>query len=118
MQGVLDPAAFSEDGGPSIAERMANEGVHFRAADNARVARNGAQGGWDQVRSRLIGTAKVNDATRSIDWSEGRPMLFVFSTCKALMSHACPRCSTITREPKTSIPSRKITLRTKHAMPA
>ena len=29
MQGVLDPAAFSEDGGPSIAERMANEGVYF-----------------------------------------------------------------------------------------
>jgi hypothetical protein len=29
MQGVLDPAAFSEDGGPSIAERMATEGVHF-----------------------------------------------------------------------------------------
>jgi hypothetical protein len=73
MQGVLDPAAFSEDGGPSIAERMATEGVHFTRADNARVARNGAQGGWDQVRSRLIGTAKVNDATRSIDWSVRTP---------------------------------------------
>ena len=85
MQGVLDPAAFSEDGGPSIAERMATEGVHFTRADNARVARNGAQGGCDQVRSRLIGTAKVNDATRAIDWSTGHPMLFVFSTCKALI---------------------------------
>ena len=85
MQGVLDPAAFSEDGGPSIAERMATEGVYFTRADNARVARNGAQGGWDQVRSRLIGTAKIDHATRAIDWSQGRPMLFVFSTCKALI---------------------------------
>ena len=36
--GVLDPAAFASDGGPSIAERMARRGVHFRRADNARVA--------------------------------------------------------------------------------
>jgi hypothetical protein len=39
--GVLDPAAFSSDGGPSIAERMARRGVHFRRADNARVAQRG-----------------------------------------------------------------------------
>ena len=51
----------------------------------AWVARDAAAGGWDQVRSRLIGTAKINDVTRAIDWSEGRPMLFVFSTCKALI---------------------------------
>ncbi|MGX7706325.1 phage terminase large subunit [Methylobacterium sp. Gmos1] len=53
--GVLDPAAFSEDGGPSIAERMARRKAHFIAADNARVGRNGAMGGWDQMRSRLRG---------------------------------------------------------------
>lgn len=62
--GVLDPAAFAEDGGPSIASRM---GVFFRPADNKRVARNGALGGWDQVRARLKG--------------DERPMLYFFSTC-------------------------------------
>src|SRR5262249_805010 len=34
--GVLDPAAFAEDGGPSIAERL-------------------GRGGWDQLRARLVG---------------------------------------------------------------
>jgi hypothetical protein len=62
---VLDPAAFSEDGGPSIAERM---DLSFRRADNARVARSGAMGGWDQVRERLVGDSRG-------------PQLFLFSTC-------------------------------------
>ncbi len=63
--GVLDPSAFAEDGGPSIASRL---GVLFRRADNKRVAQAGALGGWDQVRSRLKG--------------EGvKPMLYFFSTC-------------------------------------
>jgi hypothetical protein len=66
---VLDPAAFSQDGGPSIAERL---GLNFRRADNARVARKGAMGGWDQVRDRLKG-------------NEGVPMLYVFSTCTHLI---------------------------------
>lgn len=69
--GVLDPAAFSQDGGPSIAERMydGGRGPMFRPADNKRVSARGAMGGWDQVRARLDGDA------------EGRPMLFFFSTC-------------------------------------
>ena len=66
--GVLDPAAFASDGGPSIAERMARRGVHFRRADNARVAQRGALGGWDQLRARLIGEG-------------GRPGIYLFSTC-------------------------------------
>jgi hypothetical protein len=41
----------------------------------------GPMGGWDQVRSRLVGTAKRLD-DGSIDWSKGRPALYVFSTCK------------------------------------
>ena len=62
---VLDPAAFAQDGGPSIAERM---GVNdFRPADNKRVARQGAIGGWDQVRARLKG--------------DEHPMLYFFSVC-------------------------------------
>lgn len=68
--GVLDPAAFAVDGGPSIAERMAKEGVFFRPADNKRVTQRGAMGGWDQMRARMKGDA------------DGRPMLYVFDTCK------------------------------------
>jgi len=90
--GVLDPAAFSEDGGPSIAERINNELfaaklAAFIKADNARVARQtgdpakaGPMGGWDQMRSRMVGTAKrLEDG--SISWASGRPMLYFFSTC-------------------------------------
>jgi hypothetical protein len=68
--GVLDPAAFNQDGGPSIAERMASSTdgqVWFRRADNRRVPQRGAMGGWDQMRARLIGTE--------------RPMIYCFSTC-------------------------------------
>jgi len=68
--GVIDPAAFQVISGPSIGETMAMRGVHFHAADNRRVATRGAMGGWDQVRTRLDGDA------------EGRPMLFLFKTCK------------------------------------
>lgn len=73
--GVMDPAAFKEDGGPSIAERMnrrllAGRRRPFHAADNARVPRGGAMGGWDQMRSRMIG-------------DEGVPMIYCFSTCTA-----------------------------------
>lgn len=68
--GVLDPAAFAEDGGPSIAHRMSLKRCHFRAADNKRVTQRGAMGGWDQMRSRLNGDG------------DGNPMLVVFETCK------------------------------------
>lgn len=67
--GALDPAAFAQDGGPSIAERMAGKGVYFNRADNKRVAQAGAMGGWDIMRQRLRG-------------EDGRPMLYVFSTCR------------------------------------
>ncbi|QOF71867.1 terminase [Aminobacter sp. SR38] len=71
--GVLDPAAFSQDGGPSIAERMAKgengEGVTFTRADNKRTPGRGAMGGWDQLRSRLTGD------------EDGHALLFFFSTC-------------------------------------
>lgn len=63
---VLDPAAFTQDGGPSIAERMPK--CNWRQADNKRVARQGALGGWDQLRARLKG----ND--------EG-PLIIFFATC-------------------------------------
>lgn len=68
--GVLDPAAFAQDGGPSIAERMAKRGANFRRADNTRVSQRGAISGWDQMRSRLKGDI------------DGKPMMYVFETCK------------------------------------
>lgn len=66
---VLDPSAFANDGGPSIAERMARVGVWFRRADNRRVPQSGAMGGWDQMRARLKGDA------------DGNPMMVCFSGC-------------------------------------
>jgi len=67
--GVADPSMFAQDGGPSIAERMFKVGAIFRPADNARVSRGGAMGGWDQLRARIAG-------------DEARPMIFCFSTCE------------------------------------
>lgn len=74
--GVLDPAAFAEDGGPSIAERMRRTGVSWRPADNKRVPGNGAMGGWDQMRQRINGPRDEQGEPT------GPPMLFVFSTCR------------------------------------
>ena len=79
--GVLDPSAFAQDGGPSIAERM-NRRLNdarmpaFREADNKRVSmrdgkmKRGPMGGWDAMRQRIEG-------------ENGRPMAYWFSTCVA-----------------------------------
>ena len=70
--GVLDPSCFTQDGGPSIHERMVKGSggkIRFRSADNARVPGKGAMGGWDQMRARMIGDA------------DGRPMIVWFDTC-------------------------------------
>ena len=73
--GVLDPACFKEDGGPSLAERINRvliKGLRkpFHAADNSRVPKRGSMGGWDQLRSRLVG-------------QDGVAMIFCFDTCAA-----------------------------------
>lgn len=78
---VLDPAAFASDGGPSIAERFAPD-ILWRPADNKRVGKLGAMGGWDQVRSRLIGMAKKDEASGEVLWSTGSPMIYFFNTCR------------------------------------
>lgn len=70
---VVDPSMFKQDGGPSIAERMIAQGITgLRPADNSRVGKAGAMGGWDMLRHRLKG-------------QDDRPMLYVFSTCKDLI---------------------------------
>lgn len=75
IYGVLDPAAFHEDGGPSIAERMMqyrhpdiSGQISVYGADNKRVAQRGAMGGWDAMRHRFVGEGGV-------------PMIYCFSTC-------------------------------------
>jgi hypothetical protein len=71
---VIDPAAFSQDGGPSHVERMETAcKIYFRRADNKRVPGRGHMGGWDAVRSRLKGDAL------------GRPMMYVFENCVDLI---------------------------------
>ena len=72
MGGVADPSIFSQDGGPSLADRMASRKVFFRPADNKRVPQHGALGGWDQVRARLKG-----DGTK--------PGIYIFDTCVDLI---------------------------------
>jgi hypothetical protein len=91
---IMDPSAFSENGGPSIMERLNDvlnkeRMVAFTRADNARVARQigetakgGPMSGWDMFRSRLIGTAKRSEQDGSVDWMTGRPMMYVFDTCR------------------------------------
>src|SRR5262249_59774179 len=68
--GVLDPACFKEDGGPSIVERINKELIAARlrplhAADNSPVPPPGAMGGWGQLRARLVGP-------------DGRPLIYFF----------------------------------------
>jgi hypothetical protein len=66
---VIDPSAFKEEGGPSIAERMGNEGLICRPADNKRLGQWGYFGGWDVMRQRLIGDV------------QGKPMIACLDTC-------------------------------------
>jgi hypothetical protein len=71
---VLDPKAWSEDGGRSYQQRMTNatppnRRMIFRKADNSRVPEQGRMAGWDQVRSRLEGDLNFD------------PMLIFFETC-------------------------------------
>lgn len=61
-QAVADPSIFVRDGGPSIWETMAANGVQWRRADNKRVA------GWAEMRRRLNGI-------------EGVPLLYFLDCC-------------------------------------
>lgn len=67
--GVADPAIFTRDGGPSIAELMMIHRVSWRRADNKRKA------GWEQLHHWL----------RGFSHSEGQvdqPMLYFLSQCE------------------------------------
>jgi len=64
---VADPSMFSEDGGPSLAERALKVKLKgkktpvMRPADNKRVGPLGHMVGWDQVRARLNPTDDPTD---------------------------------------------------------
>ena len=73
---VADPATFKEDGGPSQVERMR---IPFIRADNSRVTGAGFMGGWDQMRSRMIGTRTFDD--NGVLQDDGVPMIGCFNTC-------------------------------------
>lgn len=64
ITGVADPAIWAENGGEPIVAAADRHQVYFDRADHTRIA------GWMQVRRRLqFG-------------EDGRPMLYIFSTCK------------------------------------
>lgn len=69
VYGVIDPAAWTQDGGPAIAETMAVEGAHFLRADNKRDA------GWMQLRRGLRGAPAADGGT------DGRPLLYFSELC-------------------------------------
>jgi hypothetical protein len=74
--GVMDPSCRKHEGGPSIYQQMQDGApgkLFFDPADNSRVSGKGAVSGWSAVRTRLVGDG------------DGRPMLFVFSTCRSLI---------------------------------
>lgn len=75
VYGVLDKSAFSNQSGPSHAERMAGEGVRFRPSDSNRI------GGWDMVRDRLCGL----DGDPDKNYGVGTPMWYVFDNCKNII---------------------------------
>lgn len=72
MSGVADPSIFAQNGGPSMAHRMSARRCFFLPADNTRVGKAGAAGGWDQVRARLKG-------------EDGVPMIYFFNTCRDII---------------------------------
>lgn len=69
---AADPSTFKRDGGPSIMETFAINGVFLRRADNARLA------GWDKVRQHLNGYLGLKD-----DAPPGtrEPLLYILDNC-------------------------------------
>ncbi len=64
IHGVADPAIFQRDGGESVGEIMERHRVYWDRGDNTRLA------GKQQLHNRLA------------MGEDGRPMLYVFSTCR------------------------------------
>lgn len=65
---VASPQIFESDFGPSIAERMLQNGVYPVPADDHSAKELGHSGGWDELRARLVGR-------------DGVPAIFCFTNC-------------------------------------
>ena len=63
---VADPAIFDVSSGESIMEQMSKEKIHWRPADNKRIA------GWQQIRARFSG-------------QDDKPLLYFTNNCKNLI---------------------------------
>ena len=64
IRGIADPAIYQKNGGESIGGIMEKQGVYWDRADNSRIA------GKQQIHNRLAFS------------DEGRPRLYIFSTCR------------------------------------
>lgn len=73
-QGPADPAIWSRQDGPCVAENMAQEGVSWIKADNERIL------GWQQMRERIWGDDEDDGKVEN-----RKPMLYVFSTCTEII---------------------------------
>lgn len=62
--GIADPSIFDRSRGPSVADGMTGEHVYFTGGDNTRIA------------------GKMQFHYRFAFGEDGRPMLYVFNTCK------------------------------------
>lgn len=81
---AFDPSVFSEDGGPSLFERMQKAGLKgIRPADNKRIAQYGHMGGWDQMRDRMLGDDwEIHEGVLRPTRPDWRPMIYCFDTCR------------------------------------
>lgn len=70
--GAADPSVFVQNGGPSIAEKMASCGISWNRADNKRIA------GAEEVRSRIQGTTIIT----TDGYTTNEPMLYILDTCE------------------------------------
>lgn len=68
--GPADPAIWASQDGPSVADNMAQEGVTWVRADNARIM------GWQQMRERIWGDDEDDGKPEN-----RQPMFYVFSSC-------------------------------------
>jgi hypothetical protein len=68
---AADPSMFKKDGGPSLMETFAVNGVMLRRADNARLS------GWDKVRQHLVGHLGPNDGPGGLL----PPLIYILDSC-------------------------------------
>jgi hypothetical protein len=71
---AADPSTFKKDGGPSIMESFAAQGVLLRRADNARLA------GWNKIREHLNGWIGPEHTRPETPLP---PLMYILDNCEA-----------------------------------